>query len=145
MTDQDGAPRPLPLIDTASAGDRPASTVLKPEAGPQPASTKEVFGRGLLLILGEMAQLVIAFVLAICAIACCAALLVKLNDAIHFMGEAFVIPPIVGRALGGLLAHSATFLVICLLLAIFGIKVLDLVVRVLKRRARLAELGYSPR
>jgi len=30
------------------------------------------------------------------------------------------------------------------LAAIFAIKLLDLVVRVLQRRARLAEIGYSP-
>ena len=145
MTDTDKASRLPPPDQEGRAEQVRTSTGVVPGAAPQPASTKEVFGRGFLLIMGEMAQLVLAFVLAVFAIACCAALAVKLNDATHFLGEAFVMPRVVDQTLGGLLGHSATFLVICLLLAIFGIKLLDLVVRVLQRRARLAELGYSPR
>jgi hypothetical protein len=97
-----------------------------------------------LLILGEMVQLVLAFVLALFVLACCAALAVKANDAFHFMGEKFVTPRVITDALGGLLAHSTTYLVVCMLAAIFAIKLLDLVVRVLQQRARLAEIGYPP-
>jgi hypothetical protein len=142
MTDTDLAGRPLPLPAEGPAMDAPVLPVVAAEpARIKPASTKEVFGRGLLLILGEMVQLVLALVLAIFALACCAALLVKLNDAVHFMGEKFVMPPVVTNTLGGLLAHSVTALVLRILFAIFAIKLLDLVVRVLQRRARLAELG----
>ncbi|MDO6414295.1 hypothetical protein Q4F19_07860 [Sphingomonas sp. BIUV-7] len=125
--------------------DAPApSIVVSASERIKPASTKEVFGRGLLLIFGEMVQLVLAFVLALFALACCAALAVKANDALHFMGEKFVIPRVITDALSGLLAHSPTYLVVCVLGAIFAIKLVDLILRVLQRRARLAEIGYSP-
>lgn len=143
MTEVDQVGRPLPLSRSDAAIAAPAAPVLVSEPMQRkPASTPEVFGRGLLLILGEMVQLVLAFALALFALACCAALLVKANDALHFMGEKFVTPRVVTDALGGLLTHSVTYLVVCILLAIFVIKLLDLTVRVLQRRARLAELGY---
>jgi len=143
MTEIDEARHPLPsrtaiAVDDASVPQTAVSEPVRLRA----SSTKEVFGRGLLLILGEMVQLVVAFALALFALACCAALAVKANDATHFMGEKFVTPRVVTNVLGGLEAHSVTYLVICILVAIFAIKLLDLVVRVLQRRARLAELGY---
>ncbi|MDO6414324.1 hypothetical protein Q4F19_08010 [Sphingomonas sp. BIUV-7] len=142
MTDTDPNGRPLPLATTSPAIDAPVPPVVASEAVLiKPASTREVFGRGLLLILGEMVQLVLAFALALYALACCAALLVKLNDAVHFMGEKFVTPRVITDTLGGFLAHSVAYLVIGILAAIFAIKLLDLVVRVLQRRARLAERG----
>jgi hypothetical protein len=51
-----------------------------------------------------------------------------------------VAPRVVTDALGGL-DHTATYLV-CIGFAILAIKLLDLFVRVLQRRARLAEQGY---
>lgn len=108
----------------------------------KPASSKKMFAHGLLLILSEMVQLVVAFVLALFALACCAALAVKANDTFHLMGEKFVTPRLVAEVLGGLPAHSVTYLIVRILFAIFAIKLLDLLVRVLQRRARLAERGY---
>lgn len=142
MTETDLAGRPLPLQVTGPVVDAPVSPIAPSEpVRIKPASTKEVFGRGLLLIVGEMVQLVMAFVLALFALACCVALAVKANDTLHFMGEKFVTPRVITDALGELLDHSATYLVVCVLAAIFAIKLLDLVIRVLQRRARLAERG----
>jgi hypothetical protein len=143
MTDTELAGRPLPSPPRNSTGEAPSAPVDTPPTVPiKAASTKEVFGRGLLLILGEMAQLVLTFVLAIFVLACCAALAVKANDATHFMGEKFGTPRVVINTLGGLLEHSTTYLIVGLLAAIFAMKFLDLVVRVIQRRARLAERGY---
>ena len=143
MNDTDLAGRPLPLQVTGTVMDAPASRIGAFESErTKPASSKEMFAHGLLLILSEMVQLVIAFVLALFALACCVALAVKANDTFHFMGEKFVTPRVVTEALGGLAAHSVTYLIVRILFAIFAIKLLDLLVRVLQRRARLAERGY---
>jgi hypothetical protein len=143
MTVTDQAEGPLRSHVTVPEPEAPGTPALRAEpARLGPASTGKVFGRGLLLIAGEMVQLVLAFVLVIFALACCAALAVKANESVHIMGEEFVLPRVVTDTLGGLLAHSASYLVGCLLAAIFAIKLLDLVVRVLHRRARLAERGF---
>ncbi|QJU60185.1 hypothetical protein HL653_22775 [Sphingomonas sp. AP4-R1] len=142
MTDADRSGRPLPAPVTESCEAPPA--YVAPASRPPIArpSSGAVFGRGLLLIVAEMVQLVLALILVVFALACCLALAVKANDAYHFLGENFVTPRAVLTTFGSMLAWTPTFLIICVLASIFGIKLLDLIVRVLGRRARLAEI-YS--
>jgi hypothetical protein len=136
-TDRSGRPLPAPIAEGHDAS--PAHAIAASGTPIARPSSRTVFGRGLLLIVAEMVQLVLALILVVFTLACCAALAVKANDAYHFLGETFTTPRAVSATLGSMLAWTPTFLIICLLASIFAIKLLDLIVRVLGRRARLAE------